>query len=74
MQTKRMSAFEALCNTASGFVLSWLVGLVVFPLLGWDISVADNTAAVAIFTVTSIIRSYIWRRVFNNVNRNFLSR
>lgn len=66
MQSRRSSALEASLNTASGFILSWITGLIVFPLFGWSVSPAQNTAVVGIFTVISVVRSYVWRRIFNN--------
>lgn len=65
IQSKRHSAFEALINTSSGFVLSCTMGLVIFPLLGWEVSPGENLEAVSLFTLISVLRSYFWRRVFN---------
>ena len=68
MQLRRHSLLEACLNTASGFVLSIAAGYVIFPLLGWQISHTQNLSAVSLFTIISIIRSYIWRRIFNARN------
>jgi hypothetical protein len=59
------SLVEALLNTASGFIVSMGVGPVVFPLFNFHPTLAENTAIVAIYTAISIVRSYIWRRLFN---------
>lgn len=64
-QSRRMSMVEASANTASGFVLSWIAGMIVYPMVGWTVSAAQNTAVVTIFTVISVARSYLWRRAFN---------
>ena len=64
-QPRKHSWLEASCNTASGFVVSYLVGLVVYPMLGWHISQLQNAQVVGVFTVISIVRSYAWRRAFN---------
>jgi len=64
-QSRKGSLLEACLNTASGFVLSFLAGLVIFPLLGWDLNPKQNLEAVALFTGISVLRSYFWRRVFN---------
>jgi len=68
-----MSMIEASANTASGFVLSWLAGMIVYPLVGWSVSPAQNTVVVAVFTVISVVRSYIWRRAFNWLHGHRLS-
>jgi membrane protein implicated in regulation of membrane protease activity len=64
-QTRAWSLIEASANTASGFVISWLVGMVVYPLLGWSATAGQTATVVDIFTVISIVRSYLWRRAFN---------
>lgn len=65
MQLRRHSLLEASLNTASGFIISIAAGYIIFPLLGWQISTAQNFEAVGMFTIISIIRSYVWRRAFN---------
>jgi hypothetical protein len=70
-QTKLESLVEAVLNTASGFVVSlivwrWIVAPAFDLPVGWD----TNLAITGIFTVVSILRSYIWRRFFNaGINR-----
>lgn len=68
MQLRRHSLLEACLNTASGFVLSLAAGYLIFPMLGWQISHSQNLAAVSMFTVISVVRSYAWRRIFNARN------
>ncbi len=67
MQSKRGSLIEAAMNMAVGFALSWLTGLVAYPLLGIKVSNAQNFAVVVVFTVTSLARSYALRRIFNRI-------
>lgn len=65
MQTRRSSLVEAFLNTMSGYVLSVFVQIHLFPLYGIHLSLGDNLGIVAIFTAISIVRSYLWRRIFN---------
>lgn len=65
MQSRRGSLTEAVANTAIGFALSWLTGLVAYPMLGVHVSNAQNTAVVVVFTFVSLARGYVLRRVFN---------
>ena len=66
-QSKRMSAIEAVANSASGFLAGWLANLYVLPpLLGVAVSSNQAWIITAIFTVLSIVRSYIMRRIFNH--------
>lgn len=67
-QSRRHSLLEISLNTASGFVLSIVVGQVVFPFLGISVTLKQNVNVVAILTVVSIVRSYVWRRIFDYLN------
>ena len=74
MQSKKHSILESVLNTASGFVVAFIVWrTVVAPMFGLPIDVQTNLAITGIFTVTSIIRGYLWRRLFNWLHvRNIL--
>ena len=65
-QTKLESWIEITLNTGSGFVLSYLIyRSVVFPYM-LKMSAAEQAWWVTwLFTVVSLIRSYVWRRFFN---------
>lgn len=65
-QRKAISLLESCTNVGSGFVLSLIVWeLVIEPLFGIEKSLAENIGITGIFTVISIARGYIWRRIFN---------
>ena len=66
MQSKFSSFQEAVVGTAVGFLLSLLLQqFVINPLWGLHLTFGDNLGVVAIFTVASILRSYVLRRIFN---------
>lgn len=66
MQSKRGSFFEAVCNTACGFFISFLVwAYAAAPIFGLPYNANQNFKITGLFTVVSIIRSYLWRRIFN---------
>ena len=65
MQTQWESFMETVLNTASGFVISWLLTTLVLPLYGFAVSAGQGVQITCIFTVISILRSYVWRRTFN---------
>lgn len=73
-QSKSESFVEACLNTASGFVVSLLAWRwIVAPLMGLPLDMQSNLIITGIFTVISIVRSYIWRRFFNKgLNRAVL--
>lgn len=64
-QSRAMSLVEQLCNVGSGMLLALVVGQLVYPLFGYPVSVSDNFALTAVFTAVSIVRGYVWRRIFN---------
>lgn len=68
MQKAHHSLLEAVLNTTSGFIFSMTLGQVVYPLFGFNATLSQNFIITLIFTVVSIIRSYVWRRVFNALN------
>ena len=66
-QSRRMSLIEAVSNTMVGYLVALMVQLVVFPLFGLAVSLADNLVIALVFTVVSIARSYTLRRLFERV-------
>lgn len=69
-QSRKMSGVESLANVAVGYGVAVGVQLTVFPIFGMDVTLMDNLWIGAIFTVVSIIRSYLVRRLFNKVWRS----
>jgi hypothetical protein len=66
MQTQLDSFLEAASNTAVGFIVSWLTWIVVVaPLYGLAVGAASSLGITAIFTVSSLLRSYVLRRAFD---------
>ena len=65
MQTKKQSFYESIINTASGFVISLLLAYYVLPYFGLHKSITTSLTVVTIFTITSLARNYIIRRLFN---------
>ena len=62
-QTKLESGIEVLFNYASGFIVAYFVyALVVMPTPWLKVSPFLVTA---LFTLVSVIRTYLWRRFFN---------
>lgn len=68
MQSKLGSAAEALTNIGIGLTIGFLSNILVLPLFGYNVTIADGAAISVIFTVISFIRSFIVRRVYNKYN------
>lgn len=64
-QSRKMSLTESLANVAIGYAIAVTAQIAVFPLFGLYVPLHDNLMIGLIFTVISIARSYILRRVFN---------
>ena len=65
MQTRLQSFIESIANIAVGYLVALASQLVVFPLFGIHIPLSTNLGIGAIFTVISLVRSYVIRRWFN---------
>ena len=60
-----MSAVEASFNVLIGYLVSVLANILILPLFGYDVTVADSFAIGLAFTAVSLVRSYALRRWFN---------
>ena len=64
-QSKRDSMLEATVNILIGYGVAIGAQKLIFPLFDIHISTGDNCKVAALFTVVSLIRSYVLRRAFN---------
>ena len=68
-QSRTMSLVEALANVAVGFTIAVLTQRAVFPYFGIVTTLSTDLAIGAMFTVVSIVRSYVMRRLFERLLR-----
>ena len=66
MQSKKQSLIESLTSTTIGIIIGIVLNLTILPVFGYPVSLSDSLWISVIFTVISIIRSYIIRRWFNS--------
>lgn len=64
-QTRLGSLIEVLFNIAIGFAINWVANILILPLYGFQITGGQAFSMGLLFTVISVIRSYIIRRWFN---------
>lgn len=64
-QSKLMSAVEVGSSIAFGFTISYIANIMVLPLFGYQVTLTDAAGIGVIFTAISIVRSYVFRRLFN---------
>ncbi len=63
-QSRRISLVEACANVGVGYGIAVGTQVMVFPVFGIHVTLADDLAIGAVFTVVSLIRSYLLRRAF----------
>jgi len=66
-QTRLGSFVEAWANIAIGFAINWLANMLVLPRFGFDVTSGQAFGIGVVFTVISLIRSYMLRRFFNAI-------
>ena len=67
MQSKTYSLIESVTNIIVGYFVALGAQLVVFPMFGLSVPVRDNILIGLVFTVVSLVRSYVLRRIFNRL-------
>ena len=68
-QTRKQSLCEAMLNIGSGFIVAYIIWIAIVPLIWPHLKSNYNEAfgLTSLFTIASIIRSYIWRRVMERL-------
>lgn len=66
-QSKKLSAIESIVNVIAGLIISFLIQLWIYPFLNIKVNLEQNIFITFIFFVVSFFRSYIIRRIFNNI-------
>lgn len=64
-QKRKHSFIEAVISTVVGFFLTLLVQAIVFPLYDIHTTHSENLQITGVFTIVSVIRGYVLRRIFN---------
>jgi hypothetical protein len=64
-QSRGMSAVETCTSTIIGLSVAYTTQLVVFPLYDIHVTHATHAGITLIFTVVSLVRGYLVRRLFN---------
>lgn len=74
MQSRRMALAEAGTNVGVGFGFAILVQAIVFPLVGLKVTFGENLLIGGAFTLASVIRGYVLRRIFERIRVGGLQR
>jgi hypothetical protein len=65
MQSKKHSILESITNVAVGFIITLVCSPFIYELCGMKYTWSQLGSVTVIFTLLSIVRSYIIRRFFN---------
>ena len=66
-QSRLMSFVEAIVNVAVGYGVAVLTQILIFPVFGLHTTLAQNLQMGLVFTGFSICRSFLLRRLFENL-------
>lgn len=68
MQTKKQSIIESLTNIIVGLITSFLIQLIIYPILDIPVSLNQNIIITIVFFIVSFLRGYLLRRFFNKIH------
>lgn len=66
-QSRVMSLVESIANVIVGYGVAVVTQILIFPVFGLHTTLAQNLKMGAIFTVVSIARSFVLRRLFEQI-------
>ena len=64
-QSKAKSLIETITQITIGYLINVGMYLIILPLFGFDVTVSQSFQVSAMFTLVSLVRLYVIRRVFN---------
>jgi len=70
-QSKKFSAIEAVTNTVAGLFISFIIQIIIYPLLNIPVTIKQNLLITTVFFVVSFLRSYLLRRLFVKIREKF---
>lgn len=68
MQSKKNSIIESVTNTVIGLVASFIIQIIIYPLLNISVNINQNIIITFVFFAASVLRGYLIRRYFNKKN------
>ena len=63
-QSRSMSLVESIANTGAGFLVSLVLQISLFSLMSIETTTSQNLLMSGVFTVASLVRGYLMRRLF----------
>ena len=65
MQSTKHSAIESIINVLVGLIVSFLIQIMIYPILNIPVTLNQNLIITSVFFVASFVRGFAVRRVFN---------
>jgi uncharacterized protein (DUF2062 family) len=66
-QSRTMSVVESVANVIVGYGIAVAAQMLLFPVFGMHMTLAENLKLAAAFTIISICRSFALRRLFEAI-------
>ena len=66
-QSRLMSLVEAITNVIVGYGVAVLTQILIFPVFGLQTTLGQNLAMGGVFTIVSLARSFLLRRLFEAI-------
>ena len=66
-QSRLMSLVEAITNVIVGYGVAVVTQILIFPIFGLQTTLGQNLAMGAVFTIVSLARSFLLRRLFEAI-------
>ena len=58
---------ESATNVIAGLIISFVIQLIIYPILNIPVSINQNLIITFVFFIASFIRGYVIRRLFNKL-------
>lgn len=73
-QTIKGSIIEAWANIAIGFAINYTANLLILPLFGFHTLTAGKNFEIGLlYTIISLVRSFVLRRLFNKIRSHHVA-
>ncbi len=66
-QSRRMSLVESVANVIIGYGVAVVTQILIFPVFGLQTTLGQNLAMGGVFTIVSLARSFLLRRLFEAI-------
>ena len=66
-QTRLMSLAESVANVIVGYGVAVVTQILIFPVFGLQATLGQNLAMGGVFTIVSLARSFLLRRLFEAI-------